>query len=327
LGQEIVIGSSNYKEKHADLEVPNSLPDTLIEKYGLDSLRKQEEKTRTKNKEHPQKLPLDLVNTAKFLEKIPEETSKIEFITNQNTNNEETEVLEKKQRRLSELIIERIQRELDEETQDNLSDKKEINKKYNKKTEHIHPSFFDELQVILNKDEEELNETFSSSIVAMMKKYHEARVKGEYFFFHEKDMEDVVYKKILKLKELEKEWLRCVRDYNSAKDLMEEKEDEIEIVSTELKKVLQKTSKYKVFNKITTQDESFKLNNGKTLFSLNDLIRELKDMSEDVFNHHVNVERNDFSDWANHVFDQKKLAFLLKNCKNKEEMLKLLQEY
>jgi len=328
LGDEAIIESVKHKETHTKLDVPSSLPDTLIDKYGLETIRKREEK-KYKDEEHPQRLPSDLTNNTDFLEKFPEETAKIESVHVKEPSIKEYE--EEQMKKIEETIIKRIQKS-DENIQAPVLDVKEINGKEkeeieNKKTEYYQPSFFDELEGKLSKGDEKLHETFSQGIVAVMKKYHDARIKGEHFFFHEKDREDILYKKMLKLKELEKEWLIRARELNSAKELLEDKEREIDLLSHELKEILQKANKYKIFNKTTGHNTAFRLINGKILLSLNDLMQELKNINEDVFSYHVNNHKNDFSEWVQHVFDQKKLALLLKNCKNKEEMFKLLKEY
>jgi len=53
---------------------------------------------------------------------------------------------------------------------------------------------------------------------------------------------------------------------------------------------------------------AFHLCNGKLISSVKELYDEIHHMSEDVFSHHVNSERNDFSNWVKDVFGDKKLS-------------------
>ena len=67
------------------------------------------------------------------------------------------------------------------------------------------------------------------------------------------------------------------------------------------------------------QDYHFVLTNGEKLKDLKDLINALDKMPEDVFRHHVNEMKNDFSSWINDVFKEKNLAEELKNFYNKAD--------
>ena len=53
---------------------------------------------------------------------------------------------------------------------------------------------------------------------------------------------------------------------------------------------------------------AFVLPDGKQLRSLVHLIDELENMPDDVFNHHVNEFKNDFSSWIRNVFKDEILA-------------------
>ena len=53
---------------------------------------------------------------------------------------------------------------------------------------------------------------------------------------------------------------------------------------------------------------AFVLSDGKQLRSLVHLIDELENMPDDVFNHHVNEFKNDFSSWIRNVFKDEILA-------------------
>lgn|SRR3989338_604714 len=52
----------------------------------------------------------------------------------------------------------------------------------------------------------------------------------------------------------------------------------------------------------------FRLINGKKIKNPFGLINALDRMPDEVFYHHVNPQRNDFSNWIRDIFKQKKLA-------------------
>ncbi len=65
-------------------------------------------------------------------------------------------------------------------------------------------------------------------------------------------------------------------------------------------------------------DKEFVLANGSRLRNLFELSEELAQMNEDVFNHHVTKEKNDFASWVEHVFSEKKLAEHFRQSSSKE---------
>ena len=70
------------------------------------------------------------------------------------------------------------------------------------------------------------------------------------------------------------------------------------------------------------QEQSFWVNSGVVLRNLEDLANTLPDMNDDVFRHHVNKEKNDFSNWIGDVVGDKLLANDLRSSKNKDSALK-----
>jgi len=67
------------------------------------------------------------------------------------------------------------------------------------------------------------------------------------------------------------------------------------------------------------QEYHFVLKNGEKLKDLKDLLKALEKMPEDMFRHHVNNARNDFSAWINDVFKDNHLAEELKKLNTKIE--------
>ena len=49
------------------------------------------------------------------------------------------------------------------------------------------------------------------------------------------------------------------------------------------------------------EDCYFHLANGKIIKSASELIEELRNMEQWVFEHHVNSEKNDFVNWLEHI--------------------------
>ena len=69
-------------------------------------------------------------------------------------------------------------------------------------------------------------------------------------------------------------------------------------------------------------EQCFWVNNGPILKNIEDLANALSDMNNEIFHHHVNKEKNDFSAWINDVIGDKKLANELLSSRDKESVLK-----
>ena len=67
------------------------------------------------------------------------------------------------------------------------------------------------------------------------------------------------------------------------------------------------------------EEHSFKLADGRAIRSLSQFNEALSDMDENVFRHHVNNEKNDFSAWIKEVINDEKLADSLLKTKDKNE--------
>ena len=77
------------------------------------------------------------------------------------------------------------------------------------------------------------------------------------------------------------------------------------------KKTKKRSTKEKSAKKLKNCPVEFEFvicSSGKRLKNIKELAHELDEMSEDIFQHHVNGFNNDFSNWIEHVFGEKKLA-------------------
>jgi len=74
-------------------------------------------------------------------------------------------------------------------------------------------------------------------------------------------------------------------------------------------------------------EHKFNLHMGTSILSLEELAEALEIMDDVSFEHHVTKEKNDFSNWINHVFNEKKLADELKEVRTIEETKNKILEY
>lgn len=66
----------------------------------------------------------------------------------------------------------------------------------------------------------------------------------------------------------------------------------------------------------------FWVHNGQIVESLKDLPGVIRKLDEESFNHHVNDEKNDFSNWIKDVFGEAKLANDIQKIKSKSAIVK-----
>ncbi|MGV8171697.1 MAG: hypothetical protein ACP5OA_03325 [Candidatus Woesearchaeota archaeon] len=73
-------------------------------------------------------------------------------------------------------------------------------------------------------------------------------------------------------------------------------------------------------------DNSLKLSNGKVVHGLEQLPMVIKFSDEEVFQSHVNDQKNDFSNWIRDIIGYKELADSLLAVKTKDEFLKFMEQ-
>ena len=69
-------------------------------------------------------------------------------------------------------------------------------------------------------------------------------------------------------------------------------------------------------------EQCFWINNGPILKNLEELANVLPEISDDTFQHHVNNEKNDFSNWIRDVVGDQQLANDLLSSKSKSSAAK-----
>ena len=74
-------------------------------------------------------------------------------------------------------------------------------------------------------------------------------------------------------------------------------------------------------------EKYFRMNNGRVINGIKELIFVLKEINEQVFRSHVNNERNDFSAWIRDTFKNDYLADKLQTIKSKEDTIRVLEDF
>lgn len=73
-------------------------------------------------------------------------------------------------------------------------------------------------------------------------------------------------------------------------------------------------------------DHVFRLKNGKTINNLYELASELAAMDEEVFEHHVNEDKNDFYNWLLHIVRDEQLARVFSEIRDRRLMLAAVEK-
>lgn len=75
---------------------------------------------------------------------------------------------------------------------------------------------------------------------------------------------------------------------------------------------------------IINSEQYFYASNGAVLKTKKDLLDFLKTVDDETFLHHVNLEKNDFANWIDGVFKEKKLAKKISQTNNVKEMIRII---
>ncbi len=73
-------------------------------------------------------------------------------------------------------------------------------------------------------------------------------------------------------------------------------------------------------------DKCFWVHNGPIIKNLRELPDALKNMSDEIFKHHVNKQKNDFSTWIRDVVGDRELAASLKRIRSRTGVIKKVKE-
>lgn len=71
----------------------------------------------------------------------------------------------------------------------------------------------------------------------------------------------------------------------------------------------------------------FRLRDGRVVKNLSELVEALRNMSDDVFRHHVNSDRNDFYNWIRDIFKDGVLAHRVRNSRTQQKMASVIEMY
>ena len=93
------------------------------------------------------------------------------------------------------------------------------------------------------------------------------------------------------------------------------------------KKVKKKKSMKKDILKDTNPEHYFFVQDGKVIKNVLELSRQLDNMADDIFRHHVNDMKNDFASWIKNVFKQEKLAKEVLKTTDKDKTQIIILKY
>lgn len=89
----------------------------------------------------------------------------------------------------------------------------------------------------------------------------------------------------------------------------------------------EKKNKVDINQEAEYTENYFYLNNGTPLKSIAELIDQLVNMDQELFNHHVSKKNNDFANWIRDVFSKKELARRMNMTRTPQGMLKSMTKY
>jgi hypothetical protein len=83
----------------------------------------------------------------------------------------------------------------------------------------------------------------------------------------------------------------------------------------------------KAINRDAPETSYFILCNGKPVKNIKELADVMEEIEDQVFNHHVNTEKNDFAKWVKDIFNDIELAEKLAGVKEKKHMQLVLYKH
>jgi hypothetical protein len=85
--------------------------------------------------------------------------------------------------------------------------------------------------------------------------------------------------------------------------------------------------KIDIYREPFTSDNYFYLNNGIPVKNLAELLDQLVNMDQELFNYHVNKHNNDFANWVRDIFGEKEMARRMKMSRSPKGMLKSITKF
>jgi hypothetical protein len=299
-------------------KIPKILPNTLMQRLAM-------QQNREENLIVPQKIFTDDIKAILKMRASVDEHKKFP----EDMHNELKHKIEKQE--TEKVIV--LKEPKAEQTIEMSAPPKEILKDLDKieetKSEHKesnYHSFFAQLAHLFSH-KHGMKHAISQDMMQKLKEYHDSIGKGDSFFMHEVDIEREIERSLDSLKEMETEWLLTKKGVASAERMLYAKEEELERKLGEFRNLLQSADRFRNFNVISPEGNSFLLSSGMRLHSIQHLLNELPHMSDDIFYMHVNDSKNDFASWIRDVFKLEDLSMQMSRAKSREEILEILKKY
>ncbi len=202
-------------------------------------------------------------------------------------------------------------------------------------------SFFDNLSQFFRKEDmneestDKLKKLLDDDILQQMKSFHIWGWEDEEipFSLEKESLKRAMQKKLSELRNLEERWYNIKERLVNEKHMLEKEESQINFKLDELKSMIKKlVDKKEKENKIKelvqkeASEEGYFILRSKNkvegvLKSIDDLKEKLPSIADEVFNYHVNENRNDFADWIENIFHAAETASKLRLLKTKKEFI------
>lgn len=185
-------------------------------------------------------------------------------------------------------------------------------------------TFFSTLKQKLYARDQEHMALDSKSIMNRMKTYQEESMVKEKAMKEKATLDAELAETIMELELLEEGWYLLRKEIETKQILLNEKEKLIDKKILELKSLMDKGKV--IEERIVPKDKWFMLKDGRTIKTVEELKSVLKNIEDHIFFHHVNDQKNDFSSWIRHVFEDHSLADKIIAAKTKEEAIRILEK-
>lgn len=104
-------------------------------------------------------------------------------------------------------------------------------------------------------------------------------------------------------------------------------QNKISSSKTKSPKIAKKTAEVKNVLKDAPVEQYFILCNGQPVKNVKELAEVVDDLRDEVFNHHVTMDKNDFAKWVSDVFKEVELAEELSGVKDKTHTKLILYKH